>query len=241
LQMTKWGKDLALFYGDLVLGFVGEVIATSAPASEQAALSAALSRTLQRNQIGQLRELLLQEQPPESIDPDALIEIYRLKAADYCYALPFELGALVSRQPRGLIAGVRSVLLDIGAASQIVDDLAGACPWLLGDEKDSVGEWTQLRRTLLLVLLARSDKIGDDTRRVLRQSSCTSKEAQGLRDALADADVIEEALVEIERLIQGARRRLDLQPLGTATRNYISEVLRFRVEGTVEVLRSALR
>jgi geranylgeranyl diphosphate synthase type II len=242
LQMTKWGKDLALYYGDLVFGFIGEVIAASSAApAEQAALSAALSRTLQRNQIGQLRELLLQEQPPESIDPDALIEIYRLKAADYCYALPFELGALVSRQPSDLIAGVRSVLLDIGAASQIVDDLAGACPWLLGDEKDSVGEWTQLRRTLLLVLLARSDKIGDDTRRVLRQSSCTPDEAQGLRDALAGADVIEGALVEIERLTQGARRRLDLQPLGTATRNYVSEVLRFRVEDTVEALRGALR
>ena len=104
-----------------------------------------------------------------------------------------------------------------------------------------MGEWTQLRRTLLLVLLARSDKIGDDTRRVLRQSSCTPEEAQSLRDALADADVIEGALVEIERLTQGARRRLDLQPLGTATRNYVSEVLRFRVEDTVEALRSALR
>lgn len=115
LQMTKWGKDLALFYGDLVFGYTGEVIATSAAAPpEQAALSAALSRTLQRNQIGQLRELLLQEQPPESIDPGALIEIYRLKAADYCYAFPFELGALVSRQPRELIDGVRSVLLDVG-------------------------------------------------------------------------------------------------------------------------------
>lgn len=242
LQMTKWGKDLALYYGDLVFGFIGEVIATSSAAPpEQSALSAALSRTLQRNQVGQLRELLLQEQPPESIEPDALIEVYRLKAADYCYALPFELGALVSRRPRDLIDGVRSVLLDIGAASQIIDDLAGACPWLLGDEKDSVGEWTQLRRTLLLVLLARSDKIGDDTRRVLRQSSCTPEQAQGLRDSLADADVIEEALVEIERLTQGARRRLDQQPLGTATRDYISDVLRFRVEDTVDALRSALR
>lgn len=73
-------------------------------------------RTLQRNQVGQLRELLLQEQPPESVDPPDLIDIYRLKAADYCYVLPFELGALVSRQPRELIDGVRSVLLDIGAA-----------------------------------------------------------------------------------------------------------------------------
>lgn len=47
--------------------------------------------------------------------------------------------------------------------------------------------------------------------------------------------------MEIERPSQGARQQLDKQGLGSAARNYISEVLRFRVEDTVEVVRGALQ
>ncbi|WP_434582205.1 polyprenyl synthetase family protein [Carbonactinospora thermoautotrophica] len=199
---AKTGRDLAILWSDLLFSLLDDLIDQADLSPELGhQLSRVVSRALRRTQRGQLRELQFQAFAPAAIGPEDLLAMYADKAAEYCYAAPFELGAVLAGLDPARRHAARAVLEDIGVASQVIDDIAGGCPDMLGHHKDTRGEILNLRRSLLLVRLAR-----------------TLPANHPLTSVLA-----------ADRLARRAAERLDDLRLGPAAREYLHDLLQVRV------------
>ncbi|MBV9011894.1 MAG: polyprenyl synthetase family protein [Pseudonocardiales bacterium] len=143
-QLTQHGKDLALYYGDFLVGVLFRV-AADVPGEAGRVLVRLITDTLYVNQRGQLAELLAEEKPLTDVTIGDLLLIGERKAAHYCYSFPFVLGAtLVGHAIADIEPAVR-LLLKIGTASQVVDDIPGTFPGVIDHDKDTLGEIANLR------------------------------------------------------------------------------------------------
>lgn len=127
--LNKQGKDFALFYSDLLVAVIFKTL-EDAPGDRLKPLLKLVNETILLTQSGQIRELLLQKRNVESLEIDELVDMYTLKAAHYCYSFPFEAGLVLAGADAELISRSRQLLLRLGAASQIVDDVVGVFPEL---------------------------------------------------------------------------------------------------------------
>jgi geranylgeranyl pyrophosphate synthase len=66
-------------------------------------------------------------------------------------SFPFVVGATLAGHAIADIEPAARLLLKIGTASQVVDDIAGAFPGVIDHDKDTLGEIANLRRTVPLV------------------------------------------------------------------------------------------
>lgn len=83
-EPALFGQHLALYWGDLLYGLMGNLI-DLADKRARDQLWTRVSQLLCRTQRGQFSELMLQHKPPAHITPGTLLEMYADKAADYCY------------------------------------------------------------------------------------------------------------------------------------------------------------
>jgi geranylgeranyl pyrophosphate synthase len=221
------GEGTALFTADLLLGMIGDLITDSpVPPAVQNQLHALVWQILRRTQRGQLTELALQLQPPGKIPIEALLGMYADKAAAYCYVFPFEVGTALAGTHDTLAVGVRPVLEDIGTASQIVDDLLGNCP---GGSKETPGEVTQLRRTVLLAELARLLPGGDPLGEVVAGQYADPQQSDAIRNAFITTGAARRAAQHAGRLAARARAALADLPLGAPTAEYLNDLIDARI------------
>src|SRR5580693_4290621 len=80
-EITKQGKDIALFYGDFLLGMLFRIVAAMKPASVSARMTKLLADTLYVTQRGQLKELLLEGVPLAGTDLNDVLDVHKKKAA----------------------------------------------------------------------------------------------------------------------------------------------------------------
>ncbi|MGH8900102.1 MAG: polyprenyl synthetase family protein [Egibacteraceae bacterium] len=239
-QLAKAGKDLALYYGDFLMGVLLRVVAAVEPPTRSATLTRLVADTLYVSQRGQLAELMAEDKPLDQVTVDDLLTIYEHKAAYYCYSFPFEVGVRLAGHSPDIAEAVRPVLLRIGAMSQIIDDLTGAFPGIVDHDKDTLGELVHLRRTVLLVLLAQQD-LSDTVRALLAaQPPLLRADAEHLRAELWSSPVPVLALQLCEELLSDIRPRASRLPLGAAASEYLDDLIEHRLEGSVARLRSAL-
>lgn len=86
------------------------------------------------------------------------------------------------------------LLLKIGTASQVVDDIAGTFPGVIDHDKDTLGEIANLRRTVPLVLLATGTHRAETTTLLMSATPLSTPDAKKLRDVLWNSDVPARAL-----------------------------------------------
>lgn len=230
-EITKFGKDMALFYGDYIVGIAYSVI-ENAPGGLEVTreLLSLTNRTIILNQQGQMRELLLQMRTPRDISVNEILDIYRLKAAHYCYAFPFEIGLIVARSSQAVREVSQSILLQIGTASQIIDDLAGAFPEILDQGKDTVGELIQLRRTVLLVLLCQNLDIDSQLQKLISvKQSCTREQAMEIKAAMLKYKALDKAIELVMELMSGIKSHIGSVDLTEATVSYLTDLVDTRI------------
>ena len=221
------GNGAALFTADLLLGLVGDLITSSgAPLGVQNQLHTLVGRIQRRTQHGQLAELALQQQPPAQIPVEALLGVYADKAAAYCYVFPFEVGTVLAGTHQRLTPPVGPVLEAIGTASQIIDDLLGNCP---GGTKDTPGEITHLRRTVLLAELARGLSGGSPLAHVIDGQFADPEQADAIRAAFLTTGAARRTAEHAARLAEQARSALPGLPLGGATAEYLNDLIDQRI------------
>ncbi len=237
--LTKRGKDLALYYGDLLVGLMLRLAAELCPPDTAAAATRLIADTLYVNQRGQLAELLTETRPLAETSLDELLLIGERKAAHYCYVFPFALGAALAGHRQDLGATYR-LLARIGTASQVIDDITGTFPGIVDDDKDTLAEIAHLRRTVPLALLAHQADT-PSTRAVLAADPpLTGTQARELRDALWNSAVLGRALQLSEQLLNDITPQLTKLPLGRAAREYLSDLVHHRLDSRVQRLRQAL-
>lgn len=234
LVRARYGENAAIYLGDLLWGLCGDLIESSGALPEiRCALHALVSRTLRRTQRGQLTELTLQHRPPSGVTIEELHAMYADKAAEYCYVMPFEVGAIVADRAPTLRQAARPVLEAVGVASQIVDDIAGACPGLLDEEKDTPGEIAQLRRTVLLVELARALPAGHRLGEVISRQRVADEDLAEIRQGFVRFGAVDRAVAQAQRLAAAAELAIDQAGLGAAAAEYLRELVAVRVRASL--------
>lgn len=228
-NLSKQGKDLALYYGDLLVGMIYKTL-EGAPQASMNELLKLVNDTIMLNQTGQLRELLLQKKDIKSLDVDEIVQIYVLKASYYCYSFPFEVGLALSGASKALQEKSRSLLLRLGAASQIVDDVVGVFPDLFNHGKDTVGELIHLRRTIPLILLSKKLDSGDEILEILNHTVAISNdEAKRIKIEMYKRGILEETAALMKKTVQGLPGEIETLPVGSATKEYLKDLLESRV------------
>ncbi|MFJ1756642.1 polyprenyl synthetase family protein [Kitasatospora sp. NPDC088134] len=221
------GNEAAIFFGDLLLGLVGDLIAgASIPAEARHRLQTRVLRALRRVQHGQLTELALQRRPLREIRTETLLKVYADKAAEYCYVLPFEIGIVLAGESSALADAVRPVLLDIGVASQIIDDIAGQTT---GSGKDTPGELLHLRRTVLLSELSSRIPSGHPLEAALSGQTATADDIPAIREAFVSSGALHATGRRAEALADRTRAAIPTLPLGGPATEYLMDLLAARV------------
>ena len=221
------GSGAALFWGDLLLSLARDLLGDADP-QHRAPLWEVVVDCVRRTQHGQLQELLWQREA-EPISQDAVVRMYRDKAGDYCYGLPWRIGHTATGADPAQRETVARILETIGAASQIVDDLATGCPDLMEAGKDDPAEIRHLRRTLLMVEL--HQRLPDDhrLRPVIKGENATDEQVEEIRLAFVTTGAAQAAARTAADLVEGSLDELNRTGVGAAAHAYISDLARQRV------------
>jgi geranylgeranyl pyrophosphate synthase len=237
--LTQHGKDLAIYYGDLLVGVMHRLIARLEPCAASRVLRL-VGDTLAITSQGQLEELLIERRSIAEVDPNLILMISERKAAYYCYAFPFKLGVCLAGHYDDSVEDARMLLTKVGQASQVIDDITGAFPGVIDSDKDSIGELMHLRRTIPLILLAQQN-LPDTLRRILEnEPPLDEKDALQVREALWGSNVPHLALEVCNRLLAGVDSLIDQVCIGEASMAYFRDLIDFRLRDTVERLRKAI-
>ncbi|WP_424217796.1 polyprenyl synthetase family protein (plasmid) [Streptomyces sp. BI20] len=219
------GDGAAVYTGDLLLGLIGDLV-DQAPADipTRYRLHRLIWRAIRRNQRGQLTELALEQRHPATIPTPVLEALYADKAAEYCYALPFELGTTLAGTHTRL-RQLRPVLETIGVASQIVDDLAGTCD----GGKDTPGELLHLRRTVLLTHLAHHLTPHEPLTPLLAATTADAETAAAVRTAFLTTGAAATTAHRALELADHARQALHTLPLEGEALDYLHHLIDTRI------------
>jgi geranylgeranyl pyrophosphate synthase len=139
-----------------------------------------------------------------------------------------------------IIEPARLVLVEIGKVSQVIDDITGTFPGILDDDKDSIGEIANLRRTIPLVLLAQQE-LPTWVRDLLgSKPPLDHSVAIQLREVLWHSQVPALALELCQRSITEIKLRLENLALGRVTHAYLIDLFRHRLIEKIECLQAAV-
>lgn len=239
--ITKTGKDLALFYGDYIISLVYSAITTSNfDADSKIALITLVNKTLLLTQKGQIQELLLQNIEPSKICINDIIEMYKIKAAHYCYSFPFELGLIVRNTSEEIKEKSRKILLNIGVASQIIDDITGVFPEILDQGKDTMMELIYLRRTIPLVLLSNKVTNNPELNKILKKEKCTEYEADILKKEMVNSGILNESMDIIDNLIINLNHEIYSLSFSHEVTEYLIDLLDKRILNNSNIIKEYL-
>lgn len=185
-------------------------------------------------------ELLTEERQLRDTNVEDVLLIGEHKAANYCYAFPFALGATLAGHPPDVIDPVVSVLRAIGTLSQVVDDLTGAFPGVIDNDKDTLGEIANLRRALPLVLLAHNTAQADIIELLSGPTPLDENDARQLREYLWNSDAPRLALTLCRDKLSRIQSLVHTLPIGKATATYLDDLVRHRLATTISHLHVAL-
>ncbi|MBB4963485.1 polyprenyl synthetase family protein [Saccharothrix violaceirubra] len=238
-RLTRRGKDLALYYGDFLVGVLHRV-ASGVPGEAGRSLVRLIADTLYVNQRGQLAELLAETKPLAETSVDDLLVIGERKAAHYCYSFPFRVGAVLAGHDGRRIEPVCRVLLKIGTASQVVDDITGTFPGVVDHDKDTLGEIANLRRTVPLVLLATGRHSERAAALLAAPTPLPPDDAARLREELWCGDVPDRALTLGRGLVDDITTGLARLDLGRAAARYLDDLVAYRLRDSLDRFERAI-
>ncbi|HEX8567005.1 MAG TPA: polyprenyl synthetase family protein [Pyrinomonadaceae bacterium] len=240
-QLTKQGKDLSLFLGDFLIFIINELILSSNKSNEiKIELFKLLGDTIRQTLSGQIKELLFQKSDIMKISNDNLLSMYSEKAANYCYVFPFELGLILSNASIELKGASRNILYKIGIASQIIDDIVGVFPNLLNQEKITLGEILNLRRTILLVNLAHRVHENDNILEIISKSSCNMEEANLVLKKIEEYKIIAVSLEFARNIASNLEEDINVLQIAPSSKMYLTSLLKSRVLDNLNRIQSSL-
>ena len=232
-HMTKVGNDLALLHGDCIIPVIYDIVCDSSlDAERKTAIISRINNTLYYTNIGQIQELLMQQKLVENCSEMEIQDMYKIKAADYCYVFPFEIGVLYQGgnlySPQ--IAQTHTILLEIGCVSQILDDLIGVFFETSGNQKNTLNELLFLRRSFLLKRTATrldEDKILNG---ILHKDYCDLDEASYIKNLIIKRGVGEELVLSLMERCQHLKAQVNNLKIGSLCKAYFLYLIDTRLE-----------
>lgn len=228
--MTKIGKDFGLLFGDYIVPHPYQIVLDLLVDSKsKLKIIGAINNILKRTNIGQMQELLYGQEKLTNISKNRILTMYKAKAADYCYAFPFEIGLIYSKAPKSLIEESREILLQIGSYSQIVNDLEGVFSEDYNNERDTLTDLIYLRRSYLLIKLAKLSKNDKELQAILQKQQLTQQEALFVKQKFKEYNVCANISQEVELAGKKLKNQIAKIKLGSVCKNYFGDLIDIRI------------
>ncbi len=232
LSLNKRGKDLSLFLGDFIFSIANDLILNSKyNADKKNKIQKLFNDSNKQTQIGQIKELLFEKENIYNISTIDILEMYSQKAANYCYVFPFELGLILGDANSKVIKNSRTILSKIGVASQILDDILGVFPIKNSIEKITMGEILNLRRTILLIELAKIEKNNKNSKitKILSKKECTTQEANIILSAIKAKGIVNLSLNIIRDIVKEIKLEIENIEINSFSKQYLKSLIQFRI------------
>lgn len=228
-DMTKRGKDLSILFGDYLLPKIYNIICDlPLPSELKVNLFREINSVLKDTNIGQINETWMEEKELSSFLSAEIIELYKRKVANYCYAFPCRLGLICTHAPQEVVDTFSDVLLKIGACSQIVNDVEGVFFESFSSERNTLSDLKFLRRTYLLVKFNKKNthpKIAA----LLKQKSLSDEEAFYIKKQMIELNMLSEVLSNVENDMVQIKETLSNLSIGNIFKEYLSDLIDIRV------------
>lgn len=145
------GENLALITGDVMYAMSNcAFLAIQENARRKEAALRRLIETAIRTATGEFMELLCGMKDIESISKEEIYRIYDLKTADYTFAAPLSMGAILAGAKQSEVKKLSRYGILLGRAFQIKDDILG----MFGEEskigKSTLTDLQEAKRTSLI-------------------------------------------------------------------------------------------
>lgn len=227
--LTKNGKDIALLFADYILPLIYKVASNCIYGDAiRLKIVRLINQVLSDTNYGQITELYLQNVALELISEEEILALYRKKAADYCYAFPFIIGLTVATAPLDLINNTREVLLKIGTYSQIVNDIEGVFSESFDNERDTMSDLVNLRRTYLLVKFAHVCK-EQNVLQLLCKNTITIEECIALKETMYKYNILHLVKADVETGCELMKKQFKTMQLGNMCKEYFCDLINGRV------------
>lgn len=229
LNMTKRGKDLSILFGDYLLPKTYDIVCDLAVSDKlKVNLIREINSVFKDTNIGQIDEILMEKGEVSSFLSSEIIELYKKKAGNYCYAFPCRLGLIYASAPKEIIDTLSEILLKIGAYSQIVNDVEGVFFENFSDERNTLSDLKFLRRTYLLVKFSKKNTNPKITT-LLKQKSLSDEDTLYIKEQMIELNILPEILKDIENDIEQIKETLSILSIGNVLKEYMMDLIDIRV------------
>ena len=225
---ADFGTSAALLFGDLLLAFSDELVASGLLQSPETTAALRSRKEFDRMRLdvtaGQYLDIVEERAWPSVSKIDALPRAHRVvifKSAKYSVEAPLAIGAALAGAPDHHIETLRSFGLPLGIAFQLRDDMLGVFgdPGVTG--KPAGDDLREGKRTVLIALAQRELAISDvaEMDGLLGRPDLNAHDIASMRDMLVASGAVEQIEDLITENVTIARRALENSgfPASTAT------------------------
>ena len=215
------GQDLSIIIGDVMyaLALDAFLAVREKPERKERALKKLITAALY-TASGEFIELLLGEKPIEKITKSDIYKIYDYKTANYTFASPLAIGAILAGAEESQLKKLFDYGMCLGRAFQIKDDIIGTFAKQSDIGKSNLSDIGGAKRTLLIwYAYNHCDKKGKFAiRKAFSAKQAGQKELFKIRQVLSDSGSLNYAKQEIKKLLNNAQRAI--KSLGMARDSY---------------------
>ncbi len=205
------GEDLSIVIGDVMYAMALDAFLAvkETPERKDRALKQLISAALYTGS-GEFIELLLGSKPIDEIAKNDIYKIYDYKTANYTFASPLTMGALLGGANTNQIKNLFSYGMRLGRAFQIKDDIIGTFGEEAKTGKSNLTDISEAKRTLLIWhAYNHSDK---KNKRVIKKVFSGKRagkiELLKIRKIILKSGSLDYAKNEITRLIREAEHNI---------------------------------
>ncbi len=239
-EITNFGKNISIFLGDALIGACFGVIGESLKIKKNVKLNiySLTAELFLLTQKGQLNELVLQKTPINKISLVDIIDVHKHKASYYCYVFPLEIGLILSGCNEKIKNNAKDMMLKIGIASQLLDDIIGIFPERFNNQKDTLSDILLLRRTAPIVLLGSHPDISQNIFKILSGKKCTYEQASLIKSEMINLGVIIEIKRIIKKYLHQYLSAVNVIPFSSESKEYLTYLYDARFKKNLTVLDS---
>jgi len=227
------GQDLAIVTGDVLYAMALDAFLAvkENPLRKEAAFKKLISAALYTGS-GEFIELLLGIKPLEKVTQKDIYKIYDYKTANYTFASPLSMGAVLGGAKPRQVDKLFSYGIMLGRAFQIQDDIIGAFSEEKESGKSSFADIKEAKRTLLVwYAFKKSDKNG---RRMIKEimlaRSFNKNHLYKMREIIKNTGALTYAQNQIEYLFLQAENEIAQlqmrQPYKQALSSFSRQILK---------------
>jgi len=202
------GEDLTIVIGDVLYAMALDAFLAvkESPLRKERALKKLIRAALYTGS-GEFIELLLGTKTIEKVSREDIYKIYDYKTANYTFASPLTMGAILGGASKNQIDRLFTYGMYLGRAFQIKDDIIGTFGESSVIGKSNLTDLSEAKKTILIwhAYNKASKKNKNTIKRIFRKNSVGKIELNQIRKILLETESLDYARNEIKRLENKAK------------------------------------